>query len=169
MKKMKLSVLLIVVALSIAAVGSAALSSISFGRNVSAGQVMVDTDENVAIQIINTSNYVGLVKTGTDGKVSFDLNEAINNSVNSGFNADAIFTIGTPTSGVIQIKNNSDIPVTVTLSNDTNQKDVIKLIPTNNSSATIGVGTAGNFYFTLNTNGQDMVKSLNAILHIEGN
>lgn len=168
MKKFKLTTLLILVALCIVAVGSAALSSVSFERSVSAGQVMLDTDPNVAIQITNTSKYENLVKTNEDGKISLHLNEAISNNKKSGFNTDALFSIGTASSGVIKIKNNSDIPVTVTLTNDVNNNNGISLVPSNNSSATIGVGASGDYYFTINTNNQDALKSLNATLKVEG-
>ncbi|NLK27862.1 MAG: ABC transporter ATP-binding protein [Clostridiales bacterium] len=127
---------------------------------------VVDTDDNVAIQITNISNYSGLVKTQNDGTVSFNLNEAINNSAKSGFNTDATFTIGTPNSGVIRIKNNSDIPVNVYMTSDNNQ--AIKLNPTTSSSSTIGVGSASDFYFSLDTSDQNAAKSLNAVLHVEG-
>ncbi|MDF2541561.1 MAG: hypothetical protein K0S47_1279 [Herbinix sp.] len=167
MKKFKVGALFLFAALSIAAIGSAALSSLSFDRSVTAGQILVDTDENVAIQISNTSTYAGLVKTESDGKVTLHLNEAINNNGNSGFNTDAVFSIGTPTSGVIKIKNNSDIPIKVTMSNDGNNNS-ITMSPTGNSSETIGVGAAGDYYFTVNTNGQDALTTLNAVLHIEG-
>lgn len=62
MKRLKLSVLLIIIGLSIAVVGSAALSSISFDRSVSAGRVIVDTDENAAIQITNTMDWINWEK-----------------------------------------------------------------------------------------------------------
>ncbi|HWT75408.1 MAG TPA: hypothetical protein VN258_11935 [Mobilitalea sp.] len=168
MSKFKLSAVLIGAALCIAAVGSAALSGVSFDRNVNAGQVLVDTDKNVAIQISNISNYTDLVKTQSDGKVEFDLNQAINNDVNSGFNTDATFTIGSPTSGVVKIKNNSDIPVTVTMDNNLNNSNAISFIPVNSSNATIGVGSSSDFYFTVNTTDQDALKTLNAVIHVEG-
>ena len=76
MKKLKLGLLLLVIALGVVAVGSAALSSVSLDRSVSAGQVLVDTDPNVAVQITNISGYPGLVKTEADGQVSLHLNEA---------------------------------------------------------------------------------------------
>jgi hypothetical protein len=163
MIKLKLSVLLVASALSIVAIGSAALTNISFDRNIS-GQVLVDTDENVAIQISNTSKYVGLVKEDSNGKVELNLNEAINNNVSSGFNTDATFAIGSSSEGVIKIKNNSDIPVTISLQDN----DAIALLPTSKSSSVIGSGQAGDFYFTINTSGQKNLKELNAILHVEG-
>lgn len=164
----KLGALLVFVTLSVAAVGSAALSSISFERNVTAGQILVDTEQNVAVQVTNISNYVDLVKTESDGKVSLHLNEAINHSVNSGFNTDATFTIGTPTNGVIKIKNNSDIPITVSMTNSTSNSNAINLSPINSSSSNIAVGSSGDFYFTIDTNGQDALKSLNAVLRVQG-
>lgn len=167
MKRLKLGVLFLAAALSIAAVGSAALSSVSFDRNVSAGQILVDTDQNVAIQITNSSKYSGLVKTEADGKVSLNLNEAINNSTNSGFNTDALFSIGSAANGVIKIKNNSDIPVSVSMTNATGN-NAISLSPTSSSSSTIGVGASGDYYFTIDTNGQDALKTLNAVLRVQG-
>lgn len=166
MKHFKLSALLIIAAMGIAAVGSAALTNVSFDRNVSAGKILVDTDENVAVQFSNTSKYSGLVKTDANGKVTLNLNEAISNNVNSGFNTDAVFTIGTSGNGVIKIKNNSDIPVTVSMANASNN-NAISMSPVNNSSSTIGVGASGDFYFTIDTTGQDSMKSLNAVLHVE--
>ncbi|MDF2822257.1 MAG: hypothetical protein K0R15_2705 [Clostridiales bacterium] len=168
MRKFKFNALLIVATISIVAVGSAALTNISFERSVSAGQVLVDTDENVAIQISNISNYDGLVKLEADGKVSLNLNEAINGSVTGGFNTDATFSLGSSTTGVIRIKNNSDITVTVSMVNGANNSNAIKLIPTNNSSNDIGVGAANEFYFVIDTNGQDASKLLNAVLQVEG-
>lgn len=166
MKRLKLSALLIIAGLSIAAVGSAALSSISFDRSVSAGRVLVDTDENAAIQITNISDYADLVETQTNGEVSLNLNAALGTNPNSGFNTDAVFSIGTSSNGVIKIKNNSDIPVTATLTNAGDQS--ITMNPVNGSGNTIDAGRSGDFYFTVNTGGKNAADLLNATLHIEG-
>lgn len=166
MRKIRLNALFLAAALAIVAVGSAALSNLSFNRSVSAGEILVDTDENVAIQISNISGYDGLVKTEADGKVSFHLNEAINNNTSNGFNTDAVFTIGSATKGAIKIKNNSDIPVKVSLINDDGSNS-LSLAPTGSSSTTIGVGASGEFYFTVNTDNQDAGKALNAVLSVE--
>lgn len=169
MKKLKLSVLLVVVAVAIAAVGSAALSSVSFDRSVKAGKILVDTDDNVAIQITNISKYQGLVKADSKGKVSININEAINSNsnTNSGFNTDAIFTIGSTSSGVIKIKNNSDAPVSVSIINESGNNNAIALTPVNNGNNTINVGGSGDFYFTINTTGLEPSKTLNGVLHVE--
>lgn len=168
MSKLKLGVLLILTALGIAAVGSAALSYVSFDRSVNAGQVLVDTDQNVAVQISNSSKYTGLVKTDASGKVTLNLNEAINSNASAGFNTDAIFTIGTASSGAIKIKNNSDTSITVSMVNDVNSSNALTISPTNGSSATIGAGASADFYFTINTSGQSALKSMKAVLHIQG-
>lgn len=167
MRKIQLSALIILAGLSIAAVGSAALSSLTMDRSVSGGQILVDTDNNVAVQITNTSEYEGLVKTDTNGKVTFHLNEAINNNSENGFNTDALFNIGSNQNGVIKIRNNSDVPVSVTMSNT--GSDSITMLPVDGSNTTIDVGTADSFYFTVNTEGQKAGKELSAVLHIEGN
>jgi hypothetical protein len=142
------------------------LSSISFDRSVSAGRVLVDTDENVAIQITNISNYSELVKSETNGEVSLNLNAALGTNPNGGFNTDAVFSIGTSSNGVIKIKNNSDIPVTATLVNNGDRS--IAMSPVNGSGNTIDAGRSGDFYFTIDTNGKNAAELLNATLHIEG-
>ena len=166
MKRLKFSALLMIAGLSIAAAGSAALSSIAFDRSVSAGRVLVDTDENAAIQITNISNYSDLVETETNGEVSLNLNAALGANPNSGFNTDAVFSIGTSSNGVIRIKNNSDIPVTATLTAAGDQS--IAMNPANGSDNTIDAGRAGDFYFSVNTGGKNTADLLNATLHIEG-
>ncbi len=168
MNKLKFGVLFLLVALSIAAVGSAALSNVTFNRSVNAGQIMVDTDQNVAVQITNISKYSNLVKTDANGKVKFDLNEAINNNTSNGFNTDALFSIGSTSNGAIKIKNNSDMPITVTMNNDANSGNSMSLVPINNGSNTIGVGASTDFYFSINTNGQAANKTLSAVLRVEG-
>lgn len=167
MKRFKFGFILIIASISIIAVGSAALSSILLERSVSAGQILVDTDQNAAVQIANISNYNGLVKTEANGEVSLNLNEAIGNNGGSGFNTDAVFTIGSPENGVIRIKNNSDIPVTVSLINN-ESRNSITLNPAGISGNTIGVGQYGDFYFTIDTNGRNANDMLNAVLRIEG-
>ena len=166
MSRFKLSALLIITALGVTAAGSAALSSLSFDRSVT-GQIMVDTDANVAVQFTNTSNYSGLVTADAAGKVSINLDQAINNNVSSGYNTDADFSVGSPEKGVLKIKNNSDLPIKVSLS-DALDNNAIALLPVNASSSTIGVGSSGDYYFTINTDGQTALKSLNAVLHVEG-
>ena len=167
MSKFKLGVLFIVTALMIAAVGSAALSYVSFDRSVNAGQVMVDTDQNVAVQITSASKYPGLVKTDPDGKVSLNLNDGINNNTNSGFNTDAVFTIGSSSNGAIKIKNNSDTSITVSMVNDAGNNNTLSISPANGSNANIGPGASADFYFTINTNGQDALKSMKAVLRVQ--
>jgi hypothetical protein len=167
MKRMKLGGLMLLAAFAIVAVGSAALSAVSFERTISAGQILVDTDENVAVQITNTSDYAGLVKTEEDGKASIHLNEAISGTGKAGFNTDAIFSIGSPTDGVIRIKNNSDVVVNVAMENE-DGGNAITMSPVNGSGSTIAVGAAVDYYFTVNTHGQDALKTLNATLKVEG-
>lgn len=164
MGRFKTSVIFAIAILSIVAVGSAALSTISFERTAT-GQVLVDTDDNVAIQVTNISRYTDLVKV-QNGKVSVDLNAAINNNKNSGFNTDAVFTVGTSESGVIKINNNSDIPVTVSMTDSSN---AVTLKQVNSSSNTIEVGRSGDFYFQIDTNGQGASKILNAVIRVQSN
>lgn len=168
MNKFKLGALLIISALSIGAVGSAALSSVSFDRTVNAGQIKVDTDQDVAVQFTNTSNYAGLIKTDSNGKVTLNLNEAINNNPTIGYNTDALFTVGSASKGVMKIKNNSDVAVAVSMVNDNKNANAVTITPTSGSSSTIGAGSSADFYFTINTNGQEALKTMNAVLNVQG-
>lgn len=168
MRKLRISIVMIIMALSIAAIGSAAISSLTFERSVAAGQILLDTDPNVAVQITNNSSYPNLVVTNPDGKISLNLNEAINNSSSGGFNTDATYSIGTFASGVVKIKNNSDVDIIVTLTNDVGNLGALTLLPSNNASPTIAVGTSRDFYFVLDTTNQDAVKAINAVLKVEG-
>lgn len=168
MKRFKLSILLIVAALSIAAVGSAALSSLSFERDVTAGQILVDTDPNVAIQITGVGDYTKLVTENSNGEVSIDLNKVINRE-NGGFNTEARFQIGTGSNGVIRITNNSEIPVTVSLISASDlTKNGITMIPADGGSNTITPGQSGDYYFVINTSGLPQGTVLNATLSVQG-
>lgn len=167
MRKLRLGALIILAGLSITAVASAALSSLSLDRNISAGKILVDTDDNVAVQISNISEYDGLVKIDSNGKVSLNLNEAINNNSANGFNTDALYSIGSNDEGIIKIRNNSDVPVSVTMNNT--EGDAIAMLPVDGAGTIIDVGSAASFYFTVDTHGQKAGNVLNAVLHIEGN
>ncbi len=57
MKRMKMSALVLTLVLLVTATGAAALSSISFDRDVDAGLVLADTDENVAVQFTDLIEY----------------------------------------------------------------------------------------------------------------
>lgn len=110
---MKLSALFLVVALSVAAVGSAALTTIDFTRDAS-GQVLTDINGNAAVSF--SSPYANLlVDSDGDGEYSLDLNAAINDNSNLGYNTNATFTLGEGAEGAFQITNNSDINITVAL------------------------------------------------------
>lgn len=166
MKKIKLFLLLTIIAISIIGVGSAALSDVSFDRSVSGGKILVDSDPNVAIQITDLPKYEGLVEIGQNGAVSLNLNKGISSNSNLGFNSDAVFSVGSAESGAILIKNNSDIPIVVSLTNDSSQNS-ISINPVNGSDYRIGVGQAVQFYFTIDTTGYSALEHLNAVMHIE--
>ena len=113
MRRMKLSALFLVVALGVAAVGSAALTTVDFTRNAS-GQVLTDIDENAAVSF--SSPYQNLLlPSGTSGEYRLDLNAAISDVATEGYNTNAIFTLGKGADGAFQITNNSDINITVAL------------------------------------------------------
>ncbi len=171
MKRTKLSALLIVAALSILAVGSAALTSIYLDRNVSAGSVLIDTADGVAIQFTAMNSYdtKGVFVTNANGEVSFDLTKAVaTGDTLNGWNTDARFLVGSSATPVFSLTNNSDLAVTVNF-NDTAAEgaDVVNLI----GSATIASGETQEYYFDIDTsNGTngDATKTLGGTLEIRG-
>ena len=172
MKRTKLSALLIVAALSILAVGSAALTSIYLDRNVSAGSVLKDTDTGVAIQFTPMNGYDTkniFVTDSSTGEVSFDLTKAVaTGKTLNGWNTDARFLVGSASTPVFSLTNNSDLAVTVNFNDSAIQGvDVVNLI----GSSTIAAGATQEYYFNIDTsNGAagDATKTLGGILEIRG-
>lgn len=147
MRRMKLSALFLVVALGVAAVGSAALTTINLDRNMTV-DVVSDTDVNAAVQFSEFTKYPGLlVETG--GVVSLDLNQAINDNATAGFNPNAVFTID----DAFTITNNSDIAVVVS-------SDNVVTLAGSSGSLTIPVGGSSTFDVTINTAGTGSLVSV---------
>jgi hypothetical protein len=163
MQKFKLSALFILAALSIAAVGSASLSSVFFARSV-IGKVLIDTADDVAIQIIaKDQGYKELIKTDEYGEISIDLSKAIDKNASRGFNTDAVFGIGSLQSGVIIIKNNSDVAVKV----DSCENNMVSLLAANNTTDIIKPGEASEFSFIVNTKDVKDGQVINSTIQIK--
>jgi hypothetical protein len=163
MKRFQLSFLFVLAALGIAAVGSASLSALSFSRRVD-GQVAIDTADDVAIQITaKDSAYKELIRTDENGKVSIDLNKAIDKNFSRGFNTDAVFGIGSLQSGVILIKNNSDTAVVV----ESGKDSMVEILAANNTTEVIKPGEASEFSFLLNTKDLTQGKGINSTIQIK--
>ncbi len=161
--RIKIGALLIAVALLALTYGSAAMTSLTIDRTVTAGTVKTDTDANVVVKFAALGAYTSLMSTDADGVVSFDLGEALTNGA-TGFNADAQFAIGSTTAGVFQITNNSNISITVSLSGGGTGL-VLKDL-TGATSSTITSGSAQSFYFEINTAGMAAGSSLGGTLQI---
>lgn len=146
MRSFKLWGLLIVVGILVTSTGTAALSSLSLEREVSAGTVLSDTDPDVSVKFENLSTYNDLMLVSS-GKVEFNLNAAIGNSLQDGFNTDAEYAIGTAASPLFKITNNSDVSVTVSISGN----GVVSLMNATGSTAIISPGQSSSFYFEVNT------------------
>lgn len=91
--KLKVSVLIIVVALLAFSYASAALTSISLDRDVSAGTVLSDTDSNVAVKFTAGTGYASVLDETAGGEISLDLSSILTSPA-TGFNTEASFTIG---------------------------------------------------------------------------
>ena len=170
MKRIKLGVLLIVAALSIIAVSSAALSSISLNRSVQAGAVLVDTTSGVAIQFTAMNNYdaKGVFITNSNGEISFNLKQAVaSNDVLNGWNTAGHFLIGSQTTPVFAISNNSDLPVTVHFNDSASQAvGVVTLV----GSTTIAAGASQTYYYDINTtiSGVSTTAALEGTIEVRG-
>lgn len=148
---MKLSALFLVVALSVAAVGSAALTQIDFTRDT-AGTVLSDTASNVAVKFTAVTDYEAAVDEAANGEIAIDLNDAfaaVTNQASNGFNPNAVFTVGDGT-GIYTITNNSDSEIIVTLEQATTG---LTMSPIGGDN-TLLPGDTTAFSFTIDTNGK---------------
>ncbi len=161
MKNVKLSLVLIVVALMVAAVGSAALASISLDRTVEAGQVLTDIDPNAAIVFTADAAYSTVIDSATkaNGEVILDLNGAISNTLTEGYNTEATFAIGTSAAPVFYITNNSDAPVAVNLSGANGGLSLV-------NPGTVPAGGKVGFYFAIDTHGVAAGSSIGGTLTV---
>ncbi len=168
MKRMKMSALVLTLVLLVTATGAAALSSISFDRDVDAGLVLADTDENVAVQFTDLIEYDDFMVTAASGEVAFNLNAAINaaGGTERGFNPDALFTIGDVDTGAFTITNNSDIPVVVSFSDDDSENTPLSLEAV--EAYEIPVGETYGFYFDLETTELSDQDALGGTLSVRG-
>ena len=160
--RIKIGVALIVVALLALTLGSAALTTVTIDRTVTAGTVKTDTDANVVVKFAALAPYTTLMSTDADGVVSFDLSKVLTAPA-SGFNADAQFTVGSAAGGVFSITNNSSISITVSLAGGTGL--VLKDL-TGATSSTITSGSAQSFYFEINTTGMANGNAIGGTLQI---
>jgi hypothetical protein len=170
MKAMKWQTLVIGAAIVVAAVGSSALTSIHVERTV-AGKVLADSDSHAAVQIKDLTGGPSFLDIDANGKYTFDLNDAINKSgvknttnTTSGFNPDALFYIGNDKGGAFEITNNTDVPVTLSLTNASTAITVRAV----SGDTTIGAGASKAFYFVVNTASLGDGTALTGTLQIDG-
>jgi len=146
--RLRIGVLLIVIALFALSLGSAAMTSVTLDRKVTAGTVKSDKAPDVVVKFASLGTYGDLMIEDKDGVVSFDLSKALDNKA-SGFNPDARFTIGSCVTPVFAITNNSDIAITVTLSGGGTA--LILKDTKGAATTTIASGATASFYFEIDT------------------
>jgi len=168
MKRTRMSALILSLVLLVTATGAAALSSISFDRDVDAGLVLADTDANVAVQFTDLIEYDDFMVTNANGEVSFNLNAAINSDggTDRGFNPDALFTIGAVDTGAFSITNNSDIPVVISFVDNDSTNVPLSLEAVEDYE--IPVGESYGFYFELATTQLSHKDALGGTLQVRG-
>ncbi len=167
MKKIRLSLALVLIALLVAGIGSAALSVISLDRTVEAGVVLSDVDSNVAVQISALGNYdeIGLFNEAASGEVSFDLKAVLSTAGDSGWNTDAHYVIGSAANGVFQVTNNSDVSVVVSLASVTGGLTLVDSTGDNNGT-TVVAGASQTFYYDIATAGVNKATVVGGTLQI---
>lgn len=147
-------VVVLVVSLSF---GAFALTSIVIDREVAAGTVLSDTDDNVVVKFTAGTNYANVLNE-TAGKVSFDLSELLVSTA-AGFNVEAQFQIGDSTNEVFSITNNSNVGVVVTLANPSGG---ISLVGT----SIIASGVSQDYYFSIDTAGKTVSEAISGIIQV---
>ncbi len=163
MKSLKLSIALMITALMIAGAATAALSTLSLDRSVSAGTVLVDTDSGAAVSFTALGSYGTsgvMVTDGTTGEVSFNMVKALG-AAGTGFNTSGTYTIGSASAGVFSITNNSDIAITVALASATGGLTLNAV-----TSATVAAGATGTFYFSINTAAQNETTTIGGTIQV---
>ena len=160
--RIKIGAVIIIIALLAFTLGSAALTTVSIDRTVTAGTVKTDTDANVVVKFAAITPFETLMETDADGVVSFDLSKVLTAPA-SGFNADAQFTIGSTAGGVFSITNNSNISIAISLAGGTGL--VLKDL-TGATTSTINSGAAQSFYFEIDTTGMAAGNAIGGTLQI---
>ncbi len=164
--RIKIGALLIAVALVALTYGSAAITSVTIDRTITA-TVKSDIDANVAVKFTALGTYSSLMSTDADGVVSFNLSKVLTPATPgsaTGFNADAQFTIGKSSACVFQITNNSNLSITATMSGG--GTNLVLKDSTGATSSTIAPGAAKSFYFEIDTTGKTAGSSINGTLQI---
>jgi hypothetical protein len=133
--------------------------------------VVADSDSHAAVQIKDLTGGPSFLDIDANGKYTFDLNDAINklgvkNTTNttSGFNPDALFYIGNDKAGAFEIQNNTDVAVTLSL---TNASSAVTVHPVS-GDFTVGAGASKAFYFVVNTASLGDGTTMNGTLQMEG-
>ena len=151
MKSLKLALVLVAFALVIGIVGSAALTTVSIDRSVVAGTVQADNASGAPVVFTAGTNFTTTATTdATSGVFSIDLGNALASGV-TGFNAEAIFTVGASGNDVFTITNNSEKSLAVALDGATGGLILV-------GDATIAAGNVGHYYFRVDTTAVGVAK-----------
>ncbi len=165
-KRLKLTLLILGLIAVITATGAAALSSLSFDRTVTGGLVVSDFDPDVALRFVPVAGYEAVMTLDSRGEVSLNLDayrEAEEGS--TGFNTNALHTIGDQSLGVFELVNNSDLPVRVAF--EDNGYQTLTLSPVTGGDEILYPGESGGFYFILDTTGIDQGTDVTGVLTVE--
>jgi len=163
--RIKVGVIIITVATLALTYGSAALTSVTIDRTITAGTVKSDIDKNVSVKFEALESYESMMRVNKKGVVSFDLSQAMINGAD-GFNPDAQFTIGNAKAGVFQITNNSNISIKVSLKPGVHCGLVLKDSNGEKTPTIIDSGKAQSFYFEIDSTGSFAGNTINGILLI---
>lgn len=136
--KLRFTTLMLLAFLLTAGLATAAISSVSLTRTVSAGSVVSDTDTNAVIRFTVGTGYTSVVSVSANGVVSINLAQS------ASFNPSATFTIGTEAAPVFTITNNSAATISVALTSPTGGLTLV-------GDNTIASGQSASYRFSITT------------------
>jgi len=151
---------LISVLILVGMIGSAALTSLSFSRDIAAGRILSDFDDNAAVTFTPLSGYEDHVKSLGNGEIFFDLTEALADGAAGGFNAASFFAVGSEGNEVFSLSNHSDLAVTLSLLESTGG------LALEGNDEPLNPGETGYYYFTIDTDGMPPGTAITGILRV---
>ncbi|OPL08500.1 MAG: hypothetical protein AVO33_11140 [delta proteobacterium ML8_F1] len=138
---------LIIILLLVGGIGSAAIASLEFSREISGGTVVADLDADAAVTFTPLPGYESYLRSRDNGALFFDLLEALDDESPGGFNSGAEFSLGSVGNEVFSVTNNADLPVSLLL---VESSGGLKL---QGEGDFLSPGETGRYYFVIDTRG----------------
>ncbi len=161
MKRLSLTILILTLAIITGSLAAAALTNISFDREISAGRVLSDGDSLTAVRFDAMAGYEDFLVYATTGEVSFNLRSALHEmGSQGGFNGGALFSIGSENHEMFSVTNHSDLPVQLLMIDTTGGLSL------QGSPEVLSPGVTGYYYYTIDTAGIDPETPIGGTLRV---